>query len=346
MSQLKIGGRWASTIATWGDLAWKTAVPGGMSEVTWTMDVDPAFQHPALKIDALVEVYDGPTRIGAAQLVDPDVGSGAFTATGIYDGAVNFQALASSGAGTSVPNVAIDQAILRGLPWKRRANFSGVAFAGTGAETAANTVLSLLTAFSDQTGSWPMIDGDGYVTNQLAPTVPTWHLMPGFGGLGLAEGDYASDLYGRRLAAGGTFEVETRGDSAARDAYGRREALVDLTTQGVMSEAKANAILDGMLAKGRARPAFTDSVDVTPEMLLTSGGVPADLTMVQAGQLVRAHGMLGDPRAGGATYLDWVIGETAYADESDVITLSPLGLEPRDLTAILADFGPGTSYTA
>lgn len=346
-AQLKIDGRWASTIAAWGSLAWKTALPGGMAEVSWAMDVDPSFRHPSLRIGRLVEVFDGASRIGAGLLTEPDLAAGTFTATGLYAAGVDYQAITSGGAGTSVPNTAVDQAILRGLPWNRRDSISAVAYAGTGDATANNTVNTLLQALSDEAGKWPYLDGDGYVSMLAPPTVPTWHLAPGVGYLGLSEGEYASDLYGRRLASGGTFEVETRGDAEARAAFGRREAAVDLTTQGVVSEAKANAILDGLLLKGRARPAFTNSVDVSPEMLLSAGGVPADLTMVQAGQLVRSHGFYDDTRyLDGRTYLDWIIGETAHADGSGVITLSPLGLEPRDLAAVLADIPAPTSFVA
>lgn len=346
-AQLKIDGRWASTIAAWGDLAWKTALPGGMSEVTWSMDVDTTFRHQSLKVDALVEVYDGALRIGAGVMSEPNLAGGTFTAAGLYSSGANFLALDASGNGTSVPNVAIDRAILRGLRWSRSANFSSVAFAGDGAETAANKVTTLLEAFSDQTGTWPMLDGDGFVTNMTRPTTPTWHLLSGVADLGIGEGEYASDLFGRRLGSGGTFAVRTRGDAAARAAFGRREAPVDLTTQGVMSDAKADAILDGLLAKGRARPAFTNSVEVTPEMLLTSAGVPADLSMVTAGQMVRAHGFYDDVQfLNGATYIDWIIGETSYADGSGVLTLSPLGLEPRDLAGVLADIPAPTKYVA
>lgn len=346
-AQLKIDGRWASSIAAWGSLAWKTALPGGMAEISWSMDVDSSFRHPSLAIDSLVEVYDGGSRIGAGLLTEPDLKAGTFTATGLYQAGNHYLAQDATGAGTSVPNTAVDRAILRGMRWNRRDSISAAAYAGSGDATAANYVNTLLEAYSNEVGKWTHLDGDGYVTMLAPPTVPTWHLAPGVGDLGLSEGDYASDLYGRRLASGGTFEVETRGDADARAAFGRREAPVDLTTQGVITEAKANAILDGLLLKGRARPAFTNSVDVSPDMLLSAGGVPADLTMVQAGQMVRSHGFYDDSRyLDGRTYLDWIIGETAHADGSGVITLSPLGLEPRTLADVLANIPAPTSFVA
>lgn len=347
MAQLKIDGRWANTIAPWGGLGWTTKAQGGMHELSWSMDVDTRFRDRSLRTDALVEIYDGPSRIGAGLLQEPDLAEGQFVARGLYRQAENFLALDASLDGTSVPNTAIDQAIARGLLWGRAASFSSVAFTASTATTAPNTLHALLTDFSDSTSAFWYLDSVGFVHNTVPATTPTWFLAPGLTELGVAEDDYASDLFGRRLASGGSFEVETVGDATARAFFGRREAAVDLTTLGVISQAKAESILTGRLAKGLARPSFTKSVDVTPGQLLSRGGVPADLTMVRAGQVVRSHGLFDDIRfLNGKSYLDWLIGETRHEDGSGVITLSPVGLAPRDLAAVLAALAPPSRFVA
>lgn len=348
-AQLRIAGLWASSIAPWGGLEWATKITGGMDEITWAMDTDTLFRHPALRPDALVEIFDGPSRIGAGLMVEPDVASGSFTATGLYRAAEHYLCLDGSDLGTSIPNVAIDAAIARGLPWKRRDSFYASRHTpeGDNAVEGSNNLASLLDGVADGVSAYWRIDEDGYVTGGVAATTPTWHLPAGLTDLGLAEDEYASDLYSRRLATGGTFAIDSRGDAAARAAFGRREAAVDLTSLAVINSAKAEGILDGMLAKGRARPAFTESVEVSSQQLLTAGGVPGDLSMVQAGQVVRSHGFYDDiAYLSGRTYLDWLIGETKYEDGSDVITLSPQGLAPRDLAAVLAALPVRTSFRA
>ena len=342
-TSLRINGRWAAEIAGWGGLAWKTKLPGGVDEITWSMDTDVSYRHPALRSGVLVELFDGPERIGAGRLTEPDIAAGTFTATGLYRAEYGHAlALDSSGAPTTTPNTAIDEALARGASTiKRAANFSSFAF--TAEANNSNKILDLLNAFSDSTGSWPVVDGWGYITNFVPPTTPDLVLAPGSVDLGVAEDDYASDLYGTRLTSGGTFVVEHRGDADARAAYGRREEAVDLTSLGVITEAKAEAILDGLLAKGAARPAFTKAITVADGMLLNVNGAPVDLSTVTAGQVVRSSGLYDDVADLGQSHLDWVIGETAYEAGSGVISLSPLGLSPRDLATVLATL-PTPSY--
>lgn len=348
-AQLRIRGTWANAIAPWGDLEWGTKAQGGMDSISWSMDTDTSFRHPALRTDSLVEIFDGASRIGAGYMDEPDVAGGTFSAVGLYRAAEHYLCLNAMGNGSSIPDESIDQAIARGLPWKRRESFSSARFTPDGAADTSglNYLHTLLDGYADEASTFWFLDGDGYVHNAAAETAPTWVLPPGITDLGVSEDDYASDLYGRYLASGGSILPVNRGDAAARDAFGRREAPVDLTSLAVITSAKAQAILAGLLAKGRARPAFTQSVDVSSDQLLTVGGVKADLSMVRAGQVVRSHGFFDDiAYLQGRNYLDWLIGETKYADGSDVITLSPQGLAPRDLAAVLAALPVRTKFRA
>lgn len=348
-SQLRIGGLWASAIAPWGSLEWGTKLRGGMDEITFSMDTDANFRHPALRPDVLVEVYDNAQRIGAGLLDEPDVASGSFTARGLYRAAENYLCLTSVGANTSVANTAIDQAIARGLPWRRIASFSTTPYTGDGstAGSAPNYLHTLLDGVTDEAGTFWSLDPDGAVVNAPLTTVPSWHLGPGLTDLGLAEDQYASDLFGRFFNTAAAYQTVVRADADARAAFGRREAPVDLTPLGPIAATRAQQILDGLLAKGRARPAFTQSLEVSASQLISAGGVEADLSMVQAGQMVRSHGFFDDIRAlDGRTYLDWVIGETKYADGEETITLSPQGLAPRDLAAVLAAIPSRASFVA
>lgn len=348
-TQLRIDGRWASTIAAWGDLTWSTTKVGGVNEIGWSMDVDTTFRHPALRTGSVVEIFDGPARLGGGIMNEPDLVSGAFVARGDHRRGLNYVALDGSGVPTSIPDVAIDAAIARGLPWTRPASISGSPF-GANPPDEPFKISALLDAYTDAAGSFWYLDADRAVRTRPALTgagqvTPTWYLAPGLTDLGVAEDEYASDLYARRLASGGTFAVTTRGDAAARAAFERREEPVDLTRLGVLTAGQANAILDGLLAKGKARPAFTESIEVSADQLQTLSGIPADLSMVAAGQVVRSHGFYDDIAfLNGATYLDWTIGETRYTAGAPTISLSPQGLAPRDLRSVLSTFPTRTRF--
>lgn len=345
--QLRIDGRWASSVAAWGDLGWSTQIRGGMHEISWSMDVDTSFRHPALRVGSLVEIYDGPARLGLGVMNEPDLVSGQFVARGLYRVAENYLALDEDGNGSAVPNVAIDAAIARGLPWLRDTSFSNIPLTASGPTQGSNRLNTLLDSFSDFASAHWGVDENQQVSLRPLATTPTWYLRPGLTDLGLAEDEYASDLFGRRLASGGTFVVETRGDPVARMAFERREEPVDLTSLGIITAGKAQNILAGLLAKGRARPAFTTSVDVSANDLLTVSGVQADLSMVQAGQMVRSHGFYDDiTYLNGQTYLDWLIGETSYEAGATTIALAPMGLAPRDLAAVLAALPARSTFQA
>jgi hypothetical protein len=113
----------------------------------------------------------------------------------------------------------------------------------------------------------------------------------------------------------------------------------DATGFGEITATLANAIGDGILAKGRARLGFTSTIEVSAADLMTAGGVGADLTMVEGGrQSFRAHGIYDDLQwLDGRTYLDVLIGQSTHTDGSGIIRLDPVGkvaetAEPRPET--------------
>lgn len=338
-TQLTVGGQWLNSIGAWGDLHWEHEADGGCSEITWKMDLPPTFTHPALRRNQPVQVKIGPGNVCAGILADPtpptDDEGWTFTAHGAFALAQDYLCFDGSHNTTSTPDTAIDTAISDGLTWTRPDSILATPFgSGTDATDSLNSLGSLLDAYADSAGQRWGVDADLVVYSAADPTVPTWHLTPGSGRFGLADDNYASDLYGRYLASGAGYATAHVSDTAAKTNWGYKAFGVDLTSLGLITSGAATTALNGLLAKGAARLAFTSGVEVTKWQLTTPGGTPASLPLVKGQQLVR---MFGIPDEQGQTvpYVDWVIGNTSYDAGASTIGLSPVGLAERTLGDVL-----------
>lgn len=340
---LRVHGVPLDSVVSYGAVSFETSWGPdgcGLHDITWEANTDQWARHPSFHGGALVELFDGGFRIGQALMREPDSTSGQFSAEGLYRQAESFVALNGSGAATSNINVALDQAAADGSLLTRNGSISGSSFTAT--ETGVNSIAKLLSAYvqeqsETQQHRWK-VDADGVVSVVTDPTVPTLHLAPDLFDLGTTTTGYASTVVGR-FDLGSGFVTRKLTDTAARDAFGAVQVPEDFTSLGVVTAAKADRILAGYL-RDRSRPRFTNAIQVTSQQLTTAGGEPVDLSTVRAGQMVRAGGYYDDIRVlNGSTYLDWIIGRTSYEDGSDVITLTPLDIDPSSFVQLLAEVG-------
>lgn len=334
--QVKVDGQWLTGIAPWGELTWSHAADGGCKDASWKMDLPATYTSPNLRRNKLVEIRFGPQNIWQGILTEPDYDDDwTFTAQGLSAlGDGDWLAFDASLNTTSTPDTAIDQAIARGIPWTRPSSISSAAFgSATDATDSINYVGDLLDAYADSVGRRWGVDAMGQVYCVADPTSPTWYLTPGSGRFGLADDDYASDLFGRYLTSTGTYATATVGDAAARASLGRREFPVDLTPLGTITALQAQTYLQGLLTKGKSRMGYTNGLTVNAYQLTTPGGTPASLPLVTAGDLVRMFGVVNE-QGQPLPYLDWVIGETSYEAGSDTIGLTPVGLVARTLADV------------
>lgn len=338
--QLRCGGVWLNQIAPWGGLSvsWTWgAGGGGVGVVDWQMSLPPDFDHIALRRGSLVEVMDGGTVAGLATINQPgrtDDGL-EFHATGIQRDAEHYLSFDGTGASTSTPDTAVDQAIARGLRWNRPDTLSAVPLVAGDVTQGLNYLSDLLNALTEEAGNRWYVDGSGAVRLALDPTTPTWQIVPGVADFVPADDDYATALFGRYIE-GGTSKTATSTDLAMAARFGRREYGIDLTMLGGITTARADARLAGLRAHGKASLSLADRIEVTRDQLLTFDGTPAPLSMVRAGHMVRAYGTSGDVLALiGAPYVDFVLGEVTDNDDG-VLTLAPIDLAPRSLADRLA----------
>ena len=338
MAEVRIDGRWLSvTVGKAGDLKWShqwsaNGGGGGSHEASWQMDLPATFVQRDLHIDALVEIVEGCAVVWSGHLQEPQFNGETwdFVAIGKYRLAENFPCLITGGTtSTSRPDLAVQQAILRGLRWTSNIP-TQAAVVSTGATDSLNYLPELLNAWTNDPpagiGHHWGVDTTGAFFTYDDSTTPTYHLMPGSHVLGIADEDTASHLFGRYMPTSTTFATVQVDDPVARAKRGYREQAIDLTQYGVLTSTQATNKLNALLAKGATKPAWANGLEIARAELTTVGGVPVYLPFVgTVPGVIRMHGVI-DPVNDNLTYLDFVIGEVQYEDGSDVIQVNPLGL--------------------
>ena len=350
MVRLRVAGVWLDSVAAYTDPVVTRRLGqggGGVSEVTWEMDLQDGSIPGCLTRGSLVELFNGGFPAGRAILGQPGRAEDGieFSATGEYRQAEATLCLTElpTQVSTVIPDQAIDAAISRGaLPWTRPTTV----FSGAAAATAngLNYLNVLLDAVADATGRRWYVTDDGRVQMAADTTAPKWLLAPGLVELGAEEDGYASHLFGRYvLNTTSTLQTASTSDEFASGLWGRREFGTDLTPAGPMTASAAKVRLDGLLAKGKARLRPVDRLDVNNQQLLTIGGQPASLELVRPGDMVRAPGRT-PLSLNGAPYFDFVIGETSH-DGGPTLTIAPVDLAARNLEDVLS-LAPASTLTA
>ena len=341
---------------TFSDLAWTTRYgdgPCGVFEASWSMSLPADFDHPLLRRGTLVEIMDGGWRIGSPLiLAEPARGTGygnpwSLTATGLGSeatGGNSFYAIDGAGNISVTPSVAIDRAIADGLPWGGRdASIPTTPFGIVPDDF--QTVGALLDTVSTSLSQRWGVGQDNLVRFLTDPTTPTYHVVPGVASLGVADDNYATRVLFRYINSTTHLAATAVAPASASPTelrYGRREyATTAPEEMGELSGAQGQAYANGVLANSKGRLGWTNGLTgLTSNDILTSGGVPADLSVlseqVGSGVMVRLHGLFDDlVETTGATWLDLIIGEAKYPDGSQTIDLNPLGLAARDLASVV-----------
>lgn len=335
----RVGGRWMSEVAPSSPPRWTTLADGGSGEAEWRMYAPATFRHPAIRRGQLVEIRAGSANVWRGVLSEPSYRDDAgweMSAQGLASQGEGYLAFTSGGVTTSTPDVAIDAAIARGLPWTRSASLSNAAFVANADTTdALNYLNDLLHVWAESASKRWGVDADGTVYAATDPTTPSWHMTPGSGAFGLADDAYASHVYLRYYGSTYQLATATAGDATAASLYGRREYGIDGRDYGPLTPTQATAYAQGLLDNGKARLGWTDTLEPTRFQLTTPGGAPAYLPMVKAQQMVRLHGVT-DEQGQPLPYVDFVIGSTNYDAASDALSIAPVGLVARNLSDVLA----------
>lgn len=337
---VRVGGHWLAEIGPASPPTWSTNADGGCGEASWSMTLPATFRHPALRRGKLVQIRFGAANLWTGVLSEPehsDDGWG-FHANGLAQQSEGYLCLDSGGNTTTTPDVAVDQAIARGLPWTRPSSLSNTPYASnSGGDTtdALNYLDDLLDVWATSASKRWGVNADAELYAATDPTVPTWHLVPEAGSFGLADDDYASDIYLRYFNPNYVLATATASDATAAALYGRREFIVDGRNYGALPAATAAANAQGLLDKGKARLGWTNTLQPTRYQLTTTGGAPASLPLVKAQQMVRLHGLTNE-QGQPVPYVDFVIGSTNYDAGANTLSIAPVGMVARSLSDVLA----------
>lgn len=169
-------------------------------------------------------------------------------------------------------------------------------------------------------------DGQVYYANWS--TSPDFHLLPGIEGVAITREGYASLLIAvYNDSTTGNYETVVAQDSEAEARWGYAERRIPepLAEGEPMTNARAQMLVDGLMAKGRARIGWTSSIEVQHGDVVNEYQEPIDLNFIHARQVGRLHGLshaVADLQ--GRTTLDVPFARTHHKGAS--VVLEPLGL--------------------
>lgn len=324
------------SLGTISGLTFANNTTGGDTDCQLSLDLPVSANPPGLTPGRLLIVHSGPQRVWSGLLADPTRGTPwQVTGQSLASLAANYLAL-SSGAATTNANLAVDGAISRGLPWTRTQTLPTPSVTPSGDDVGA-----LLDEVALVGGQQWQVDQYGYVSMTAVEATPSLLLtavdVPG----GRTLDAFVTAVWIKHCTSStSTAATLTPAPNNPTGAgpWGRKETVIDRTTDGVLTVANAQALGNAVLAAMRPSPQFTGAVQVHSGDLTTIGGQPVALATVRAGQRVAIIGAQPDPALGEllpTTRVETVIGEWRYSADTDTAQLTPLGAPKRDLQTIL-----------
>lgn len=306
---------------------WETQAIGGCGAASLTFLTPTRAPHRALRKAAPFQILYGTQPVYTGRVTEFDRQTGELHAKGLGLWLYDTLALDSVGASTRDIGTALTEAIASGR-WDGSNPYDVDGVTEGDADGNPISIGALLDQFCEQTGQWWGTDALGHPRFYVTPTEPTWTVNPDSAVFGETTEDSPTFLAGRYDDGTPPFKTAFAGTAGTGT-----EAAEDLTDRGVLTQAQAEAILEGMLVR-RPGQAWVNPADLTADQITTVGGTPAFLPTVIAGGLMRSFG------AGylevGSLSLTTMIGKTTLTAGSSSIRVEPLNTAPRTLRAVIA----------
>jgi len=330
-----VDGEPLTALGYWGSPTLTDRWPYGSWELAWEAAYPVTFRHPALRKGAEVVAQVGPSRRWLGRLTELDWDEGSFVAEGAIREGETALAKGVNGRGSTDIDEVLEQARLRGaITWATLEEFGSLTTDAVSEET--NSVLSLLDAYAAEEGVNLAVSVDGLLYTAPDATEPKWMVTPGAGQLGQADEDYWTSLTAVYSPAPGSYDTVTA-TTAPTSGVLARESAIDLTGRGYLAEAKAQQIVDRLLAKGRVRNSWANPITVRYGQLLSMGGTPVGLFVPRAGDMFHLAGLRDERGASAST--DVIAEELVWDVAEGTLQIKPEGLAARDLASIVETIG-------
>jgi hypothetical protein len=340
---IRVNGTWLQSQGAHGDLVASWSWPGGCKEASWVMTANYGSRLPLLTRGALVEVLWGGWAIWAGTLQEPDWNGRdvSLTASGLMRLGERYMAFDGSANTTDVASTAVDAAIMKGLPWIRHSSVPTTALA-SGTTDPVNSVAALLDAAAEKAGQRWGVDAVGSCFFAADPAAASLAVRPGVGDLGIADDNYASNVVLRHVTTTSTYRSAVYppfGTVSAYEAkYGHSEFVRDITDRGPIADADADALAQKVYERSKQRPGWTNGLELANGEVMNVGGKALHPLWVAAtgwGKRMRLDGV--PDEVGLTSYTTFVVGGTAYAEGSNVVNVTPVGLVSRTQEDVLVE---------
>jgi len=334
MLRIRVNGRWLHAFTHVSGVKYRHGADGGCLEASWSISQRPsALANPTLLRGARVEVFNGVNRVWVGRLTEGGEASSECYATGFINDTHRLLALSGD------LNADLNTAVANGAGFTYA---NGTAPPAQPTDTPGGYLHDAVTLAATAASKRATVRADGVLRFESDSTAPAYYVVPGVGVIGRADEDYithvtvlyVSAVAGTPPTPSATATVTASSASAAA-LYGRSDYFVDLRDRGLHTSTEAMNVAQGVLAKGGARLSFANSITLTGDQLRTAGGQRVSLAEMRAGHMVRFMGVQTPERVARASF-DVIVGATDYEAGSGQITLSPLGLAPRNLADIIA----------
>lgn len=330
MLSAKVGGKWLGTIGAHGPITVEYGRHG--SELaSWEMST--TIQHPLLRGNVPVEIYDGGIRIWSGTMIEPN-DAGEFSARGIWYQAAGLYPVDYLGNLTTNIDAALYGSIIQRpeLPgWSQPVSINNAEWASS--TNADMRLTDLFDNFANENALEWWVTPDKAILFGVAPTTPSWVVPHAVAGQGLvpSEDEFFTHLIGRYLDAAGDYQTVTVGSAEAEAVFGRRSKMVDLTDLSNTDATRASNVLTGMLLKSGARMGWGEGLELGYGQIVTPGGTAAPLNQITSLQMVRLAGVVDASKPYiFRTYCDIVLESVRYTDGERSISLKPIGYAPRN----------------
>lgn len=330
-------------------LNYSYACPGGCDQLACTLQISSLSFPDAIDVGRWVYVVRGSSIIWTGKTDEPQPSSAGWQVTAHGSGTygADFAAIYSGNWGSGTPDIAVNQAITRGLAWINPGigTPSGM-WTGQPVDDGAQQVTDLLNLICTKGGlTWyvstrptgnilRVFPLPTTVTNLLVSNTPVPRTLGGDVNAIWLRYQSKSDA----AASPATFGTVVATDPNSIARHGTMETFADLSSAQVLSATAAKAVGTAVLNRYQ-RASFAGPFAVGPGQLLTTGGAPVDLGagMPYAPMVCRL--MLTDQSYGGEITpapIEFLAGAYAFDDDSQTATITPFQSLRTDFASLLS----------